>query len=101
MDIALPPKIAELEQQTGIDYGSLNILRNPLLPYGLQESKELVENHNKLSQVSVFTMCENVQTLPQKVFKDIYKLDNNNNNTTIGIDIAKLNSQNAKELKAL
>jgi len=35
MDIALPPKIAELEQQTGIDYGSLNILRNPLLPYGL------------------------------------------------------------------
>lgn len=49
-------------------------------------------------------MCENVCTLPQKVFKEIDKLapyQSKTKSNTFGVDIAKLSQKNAKELKAL
>jgi hypothetical protein len=95
----LPARYAELEQKTGIDYQQLNLLRNPLLPRGLQESKRLIDVHNDHSEVSLFTMCENVNTMPERVFKDVHRLNTHESNNTV--DIAALNMKNAKELKAL
>lgn len=68
---ALPNIIFDLTEKTGIDYDRLNLLRNPLLPRGIKDSQQILENHNKRSLVSVFTMCENVNTCPEKVFKDV------------------------------
>ena len=35
-------RCAELSKKTGIDYKQLNILRNPLLPHGLRETKDMI-----------------------------------------------------------
>jgi hypothetical protein len=56
----LPTEYANLANKTGIDYKQLNLLNNPLLPHGLQESKHLLATHYEHSHLSVLTMCENM-----------------------------------------
>lgn len=59
-----------------------------------------MQTHNQNSEVSVFTMCENINSMPSRVFGDLSKLLTDP--TTIqGIDIQARNLQNAKQLKAL
>lgn len=96
----LPPEFVDLATKTGIDYKQLNLLRNPLLPHGLQESKKLLEIHNQHSQVSVFTACENLTTLPLHLYNEHNKLSLKDT-SLMDKQISAKNEANSKLLKAL